>query len=41
MNPMIRELSSADIEVVGDLTDTNRLTLTTLRELDAKGMNNQ
>ena len=39
--PMIREVNITDIEVVGELTDTFRLTMGTLRELDAKGFNNK
>ena len=41
MTPVIRELGIADIEVVGGLTETFRLTTSTLRELDAKGFNNK
>ena len=41
MTPKIRELSITDIEVIGRLTDTSRLTEATLRELDAKGFNNK
>ena len=41
MTPKIRELSITDIEVIGRLTDTSRLTETTLKELDAKGFNNK
>ena len=41
MTPKVRELSITDIEVIGGLTDTFRLTESTLRELDAKGFNNK
>ena len=41
MTPMIREVNVSDIEVVGELTDTFRLTQNTLNELDAKGFNNK
>ena len=41
MTPKVRELSITDIEVIRELTDTFRLTLSTLRELDAKGFNNK
>ena len=41
MTPKVRELSITDIEVIGGLTYTFRLTESTLRELDAKGFNNK
>ena len=39
--PLIRDVNVTDIEVIGELTDTFRLTVVTLRELDAKGFNNK
>jgi hypothetical protein len=41
MNDRLRELRTADLAVIGELTETNRLAGRTLDELEAKGFNNR